>query len=285
MPFPRRPRREEDSSPRLTLGVLGDLSGTWVGSGLNVRASPAGAGGGQGLRLTVNATRETMTFAAVTVPMFAGGGPEDAELPGVYFLHRANDASSAAMVHAESGGWLSVPRARPSDPATVLRLARGLDDEAVLAQGTHRLSEGRPRIASVSALPIELSTGRAVDAGEHLRAYANAVLPEGIARSAISDPTVMLREVLGARCVARSSVLSVTTAADLSPLVAEIDSSAFSVENPAGLTMEMSLWLHTLVEGHDPGVSGRRLQFCRRTLRSSSGWDWPEVWVGTLARR
>jgi hypothetical protein len=270
-------------------GPLGELQGTWVGDGFNVLVAPSVAGDDAPVSLALTTTREAITFAAVTVPMFAHGDASDeGELPGVYFLSRANRADSGALVHAESGMWLNVPAtatATAAGDAIVLRLSKSLQGDHVLAQGTRRLLDGAARIEPVSALPVELTSGRPVSRAAVAERYATVELPARMARQALPDPTALLRAALEAVTVLRSSVFSVSTSTELGPFAAEIDSSAFEGENPPGLTMDVTLWLHAVGGESESAASSFRLQFCWRSVRAIDGVGWPEVWVATLARR
>jgi hypothetical protein len=101
------------SAPPITqldnLGLLSDLSGTWVGDGFNVVALPA-FGSPVGFQVKAHPTRETITFSGIGGPIPNRGAVEsDIKFNGIHYLQRVSDAITNAAMHVEPGLWLNMP--------------------------------------------------------------------------------------------------------------------------------------------------------------------------------
>jgi hypothetical protein len=133
------------------LGVLGDLVGTWMGSGFTLTPLPAfdprppNDGARKDFRVLANATREILdvepigaafpnrgSFKEVDSPF----GQCDIEVYGVRYHQRVADAENNQPLHMESGFWLKVPKTDIPD------LRRSLVRQAVIPHGDSLLALG-----------------------------------------------------------------------------------------------------------------------------------------------
>src|SRR5580698_7787062 len=92
-----------------SLGLLGQLAGTWKGHGFNLIARPD-FHDGTDLYLQLNHTRETLKFDPIgsAIPN-RGFGQDDIELFGLTYLQQIADAASDGALHIEPGIWVTQP--------------------------------------------------------------------------------------------------------------------------------------------------------------------------------
>ncbi|MGH3917851.1 MAG: hypothetical protein ACRDSG_02210 [Pseudonocardiaceae bacterium] len=172
------------------LGVLGDLVGTWMGSGFTLISLPAfdprppNDGARKDFRVVANATREILevepigasfpnrgSFKEVDSPF----GQPDIEIYGVRYHQRVTDAENNQPLHMESGFWLKVPKTDiPDLRRSLVRQAVIPHGDSLLALGPSSLTyNGKPRrlrrdgsegyeigFDPVSPFPVEHATGR-----------------------------------------------------------------------------------------------------------------------------
>ena len=105
------------------LGLLGDLLGTFIGTGFNLIARPDKQNN-KPFFLEVNATQEILEFTNIggDIPN-RGSVQDDVTLHGVHYLQRVADCELHSAIHLEPGLWVRVDPTVAPNPVT-LRLQR-----------------------------------------------------------------------------------------------------------------------------------------------------------------
>jgi hypothetical protein len=122
----------------LKLGLLGDLPGTFIGSGFNLIARPDRQNN-RPFFLELNATQEILEFDNIggDIPN-RGSIQSDIHLHGVRYLQRVADCTTHSAIHLEPGLWIHVPPTTdpPVIAETYVRQATIPHGDSVLAQST-----------------------------------------------------------------------------------------------------------------------------------------------------
>jgi hypothetical protein len=139
------------------LGLLGELVGTWQGTGFNLIARPDFHDKAN-LYLQLNQTRETLKFDPVNASIpNRGFGQDDIELFGVTYLQQISDASTGGLLHIEPGFWITQPpttyppESAPQGGQIVARLGSIPHGTSILAQGTAQPFTGPPTLKTPAA--------------------------------------------------------------------------------------------------------------------------------------
>jgi hypothetical protein len=133
-----------------SLGLLGDLAGTWKGKGFNLIARPD-FHDSTDLYLQLNQTRETLHFVPIgsSIPN-RGFGMDDIELFGLTYLQQITDAALDGALHIEPGIWVTQPNTtfplEKVDAPTqiVARMGTIPHGNSLLAQGIAEPFKGPP---------------------------------------------------------------------------------------------------------------------------------------------
>ena len=139
------------------LGLLGELAGTWRGSGFNLIARPDFRDQAD-LYLQLNQTNETLRFDPInaSVPN-RGFGQGDIDLFGLTYNQQIFDASTGGLLHVEPGLWITQPatvyppESPPTDGQLVSRLGTIPHGNSLLAQGTAQPFIGPPTLEASPA--------------------------------------------------------------------------------------------------------------------------------------
>jgi hypothetical protein len=140
------------------LGLLGDLPGTFIGTGFNLIARPDKQNNNP-FFLELNATQEILEFTNIggDIPN-RGSIQSDLILHGVRYLQRVADCTTHTAIHLEPGLWLHLPSTSAPDPVTqetYVRQATIPHGDSVLAQSTFFTTvNGGPQIAPVDSTPF-----------------------------------------------------------------------------------------------------------------------------------
>ena len=107
------------------LGLLGDLPGTFIGTGFNLIARPKKPMDPQKnlpFFLEVNATQEILEFTNIggDIPN-RGFVQDDVNLHGIHYLQRVADCQLHSAIHLEPGLWLRVDPITAPNPVTAER--------------------------------------------------------------------------------------------------------------------------------------------------------------------
>jgi hypothetical protein len=139
------------------LGLLGELAGTWQGTGFNLIARPDFRDKAD-LYLQLNQTRETLKFEPINASIpNRGFGQDDFELFGLTYLQQISDASTGGLLHIEPGLWITQPDTKyppvsaPPGGQIVARLGSIPHGTAILAQGTAQRFTGPPTLKTPTA--------------------------------------------------------------------------------------------------------------------------------------
>ena len=170
------------------LGLLGDLPGTFLGTGFNLIARPA-KHDNQPFFLEVNATQEILEFANIggDIPN-RGSVQDDLFLHGLRYLQRVADCETHTAIHLEPGLWLHVPATTAPDPVTLetyVRQATIPHGDSVLAQSTFFTKvNGGPQIDPVDSTPftgeipdLNSSPANPITNADYLKQYREKTLP------------------------------------------------------------------------------------------------------------
>ena len=136
------------------LGLLGELSGTWKGSGFNLIARPDFRDKAN-LYLQLNQTDETLTITPIesAIPN-RGFGQNDIELFGLSYLQDIYDHHTKGALHLEPGVWITQPwttyppQYPPRGGQIIARMASIPHGNAVVAQGNATRFNGAPTLPS-----------------------------------------------------------------------------------------------------------------------------------------
>jgi hypothetical protein len=119
------------------LGFLGELHGTWEGTGFNLIARPDKQGGSP-LFLELNQTFEVLNIVPISsqIPN-RGSAVNDIELAGLTYLQKVSDLVTMGALHIEPGIWIHIPSQDSADGKTqsVARMGTIPHGNSLLAQG------------------------------------------------------------------------------------------------------------------------------------------------------
>ena len=281
------------------LGLLEDLPGRWVGSGLNLIARPAreGVSRAEPFFLQVNATTETLEFAPIGGDIANRGSMESTVLThGLRYLQTIVDAEDQSALHVEPGFWLRVPTTAASTRESYVRHATAPHGVSLIARSHHAARfAGGPTILPIETLPFTMeraipaltdvrqSTFRAPYTEPYLRTPLPAACrPRGLAAAkTIKDPTEMLRAHLEGQRIMETVVIEVTTAGLQGGGIVSIP---FVVKNANVPQMDAIFWLETVRHPRHPEGEFLQLQYVQRVILDFAGAHWPHVSVGTLVK-
>jgi hypothetical protein len=123
------------------LGLIGGLSGTWKGHGINLIARPDFHDTSD-LYLQFNRTRETLAFTPIGGPVpNRGFGQDDIELFGLTYLQQISDAAQDGALHIEPGIWITQPNTE-FPPESVTSPAQLVARMGTIPHGNSLLAEG-----------------------------------------------------------------------------------------------------------------------------------------------
>jgi hypothetical protein len=300
------------------LGLLADLSGTWVGNGFNVITLPdfdsnPPSTGPRTFRLKLNSTVETLQFTPVggSIPnrgaltaIGATTGQPDILLNGLSYLQRVSDLTTLQAMHIEPGFWLSVPPTTvlPQQPAaTIARLGTIPHGDSLLAQGGGFGVQGGPLIGDVNSLP---SKGGVVLGPPYTIPFENPPLPTNFKLPFVQNPNFALKEaILGQNIISTvvliisTSSVNITTPTPANPndpnpagTVINIPSPSggianlpFVVQNANATQLDAIFWIETVQQ--PDGSTFLQLQYTQTVILNFLGIDWPHISVATLVKQ
>jgi hypothetical protein len=139
------------------LGLLGELAGTWQGTGFNLIARPDFHDKAD-LYLQLNQTRETLRFEPINASIpNRGFGQDDIDLFGLTYHQQITDLGNGGLLHIEPGVWITQPPTTyppakaPPGGQIVARLGSIPHGTAILAQGTAQPFTGPPTLKTPTA--------------------------------------------------------------------------------------------------------------------------------------
>ncbi len=208
------------------LGLLGDLPGTFIGTGFNLIARP-NKQNNEPFFLELNATQEILEFTNIggDTPN-RGSIQSDLILHGVRYLQRVADCTTHTAIHLEPGLWLHLPATSAPDPVTLetyVRQATIPHGDSVLAQSTFFTTvTGGPHIAPVDSTPFTGSIpdlnnqpANPVTNSNYLRPYTatplpTECLPAGLDQlQTIRNPALVLQAAIAGQNIAETIVIQI----------------------------------------------------------------------------
>lgn len=284
------------------LGLLGDLPGTFIGTGFNLIARP-NKQNNEPFLLELNATLEILEFTNIggDIPN-RGSVQDDLTLHGLHYLQRVADCTTHTAIHLEPGLWLHVPAATAPDPATpetYVRQATIPHGDSVLAQSTFFTTvNGGPQIASVDSTPftgdipaLNSSPAYPVTNPDYLKQYRDTplpteCLPAGLnAVQTIKNPALVLQAAITGQNTTKTVVIQISTVP-----IGGIVNIPFVVQNADAARLDAIFWIEKVLNpaaGPDPFI---QLQYVQRVILNfppaigAPIISWPHISVATLIK-
>jgi hypothetical protein len=284
------------------LGLLGDLPGTFIGTGFNLIARPDKQNNNP-FFLELNATQEILEFTNIggDIPN-RGSIQSDLILHGVRYLQRVADCTTHTAIHLEPGLWLHLPSTSAPDPVTqetYVRQATIPHGDSVLAQSTFFTTvNGGPQIAPVDSTPFtgniaDLNSPAAnpVTNANYLRPYTvtplpTECLPAGLdAVQTIKNPALVLQAAIAGQNITETVVIQISTTP-----VGGIVNIPFVVQNANATRLDAIFWIEKVLNpaaGPDPFI---QLQYVQRVILDfppaigAPTISWPHISVATLVK-
>jgi hypothetical protein len=285
------------------LGPLGELPGTWMGTGMNLIARPDFQNQ-KPFFLEINGTLEDLEFTRIggDIPN-RGSEQNDINLHGLHYVQKVADCVTHGALHIEAGMWINIPETTdPKAPASVVRQATIAHGDSLLAQSTFitEVASG-PRIDAVDSFPFTDPTvpGLNTPAKDVLTnpAYIGPYLdtklptscfPSGLdAKATIRNPALALLEAIKGQNIVRTVVIQISTAAAQGST--GILNIPFVVRNANALQMDAIFWIETVQPTNgDPFL---QLQYVQRVILdfppkpNGQNIHWPHISVATLVKQ
>jgi hypothetical protein len=280
-------------------GGIGNLPGTWTGTGFNLIWRPHQTGGDHFLQL--NLTSESIEFNAIGGPVPNRGlGEPDIAIYAIRYLQQIRDANfpipeGGGALHIEPGFWLSIPpNNESSELETLVRAASIPHGTTILAQGS-AASQSPPQIPAVSTVPFNtLTQSPNPFPSESTLTTPSALrtnpLPENFPQSLVDDPNSFLTS---ANALAASKGFTFVEAIAIKvnatngttegqEALSTISNISFLVPNADVGTVTATFWLERVT--NPQGASFLQLQYSQTVMLNFNGLSWPHVTVGSLVK-
>lgn len=281
------------------LGPLGQLPGTWKGTGFNQIWRPFH--GSQDRFLELNETTEELQFVEIAGEIPNRGLLQtDINLHGITYLQKVNDANvkqngKPAGIHIEPGIWIRVPAtSNPQDAETVARLANIPHGTSLVAQGTALTLNGPPTFLAASITPFLIAPPHTPVPfpEQNLGTPTTFRTPPGdiphVTQAMVDNPNVVLASGIAGKTIVSTTALRISTT-DLNPPSSGGGTSniAFlqgAVGGPNALAAQMDaiFWIEEFVDQH--GTHRLQLQYTQKVLLNFNNLSWPHVSVATLLK-
>ena len=267
----------------LELGPLVELPGTWTGSGFNLIARPDKQEN-MPFFLELNATREILSFTPISgaIPN-RGSAQDDISFLGLTYVQQVNDSETNGGLHIEPGIWINVPETSvpPSGP-TVVRMATIPHGNALLAQGVSSgtANNGAPTIPTVNSLPVRVDH-KPLPLG-YTDPFLNASPPPGIDPRAVTNPSVVLEDVLATQKAAGLEVVSNVAIVISTAPAGGIENMPFLVANANATSMTALFWIETVKRPDN--TTFLQFQYLQIVTLEFLEINWPHIQVATLVK-
>jgi hypothetical protein len=293
------------------LGLLGDLPGTFIGTGFNLIARPNKSQSIQNNEpffLELNATQEILEFTNIggDIPN-RGSVQDDLTLHGLHYLQRVADCTTHTAIHLEPGLWLRLDPTAAPNPVTeesYARLATIPHGDSLLAQSTfaQRLNTG-PTIDPVDSTPftggipdLNSPPGSPVPNDQYLEQYRTKKLPTECLPAGlndaetIKDPTRVLQAAIDAprQNIVETVVIKISTEQAENRGIVNIP---FVIQNANATRLDAIFWIEKVLDppnaGPDPFI---QLQYVQRVILDfppavgAPIISWPHISVATLVK-
>ena len=281
------------------LGLLNELSGTWVGHGVNLISKP-GHDVKEPFVLQINRTFETLTFDPINAPIPNRGSVEhDITIFGLGYEQRVTDATTNGLLHTERGMWINT---KPVHQQTqhISRLSTIPHGDSLLAQGLAARFPSGPVIAPISSVPIKVQDGQPMGEGYFppermvLPQVNPAPIPDGFDPL---DPNQELLKAIAGQTITDTVVLEVSTdehpttfPPDLpGPYGGGILNIPFVTRNANATSLQAKFWIETVTPKDGPPFL--QLQYSQRVMlvfpdkpKGGTMIIWPHISVATLVK-
>jgi hypothetical protein len=264
------------------LGPLAQLSGRWVGKGVNLVLLPA-KGSAPPFRRLVNATLELLDFSPLSLIPNRGSVHNDIFFSGLTYLQQITDLNTLEEIHVESGQWLLLPETDPpSGNASIVRQATILHGDTLLAQGPipQPSQSPGPTIDPTSLMPTFASNGQPLNDAASQAILLSTALPPGVPPSFVADPNQFLRDAIQGKTFITTQTLRV--AADASRIV----NIPFVQRNANVTSFEATFWIETIQQPTNSIMNTlMQLQYSQTVNLLFDGINWPHISVATLIKQ
>jgi hypothetical protein len=285
-----------EANVQASLGDLGELTGTWMGTGFSLISLPD-PGKDPPFRLKLNATREILIFTPIGAKI-----PDRPrmEFRGLHYFQQTSDAFTSEALHLEPGIWLPIPDT-PTQ-TTIVRLSTIPHGTSLLAQGIapptrqkKPLCTDPPKIGPANAIPFTLDPelGYRWDETDpkYLEPFLSATLPAGIPAGASVNPNIILVRDMEKLTFTKTVTIKVSA----NP-VADLDKAGLADGTGSGLlnipflrananptSFASTFWIETVCDDeHNEHV---QLQYSQTAILDFGGRKWPHITVGTLIKQ
>lgn len=277
------------------LGPLGQLRGTWEGTGFNTIWRPLHdpAYPDQHHFLELNLTQESIEFKEIPgeIPN-RGLLQNDLIMFGLSYMQLVNDNHGNGL-HVEPGVWLNIPATtNPLIGATVARLGSIPHGTSILAQGVASDEQRAPVIdpVDITAFRIGNPADRIVFPETDLsiptpfRSAPNLIA--GVTQAMVDNPNSVLTDAIAGQTIVSTTNLVMTTGQ--TPVIGGgTANTAFLEGNPGegggpnadAVQMTAIFWIE---EVESAGGNFLQLQYTQTVLLDFGGLSWPHVSVATL---
>lgn len=307
-----------------SLGLLGELPGTWIGTGFNLiwrpNFKPIG-GVDSDHFLEINLTQEVTKFDFIGAPIPNRGlAQDDITLFGVHYLQQVSDLVTLGALHIEPGIWINIPATTQPDaslPHGVARLSTIPHGNALVAQGQAFKAPPPPIFTPANVNPFPIGGGPAIPFPElslstpadfrNTLPPATAILPSTL-QAIVNNPNLMLQDAITGQTFVDMTVITVAT----TPSIPVTDSAPVTTPNGGGGVENIAFLKsvsgtnptpvppHALPnantaevfatfwieEVQNPFAPGTffQLQYTQTVYLNFAGLTWPHVSVATLVK-
>jgi hypothetical protein len=280
--------------PQDPLGPLGQLRGTWKGTGFNTIWRPLfdPENPQQKHFLELNLTVEQLAFVEIDGQIPNRGLLQgDLFMAGLHYLQQISDNHNNGL-HLEPGLWLAVPpTTNPLEPATIVRMASIPHGTTMLAQG---IASDEPRapnfaVADITPFVIDDPTNKISFAEANLSIptpfRSDPSLIAGVTQAMVDDPNSVLADAIAGQTITFTTNLIVTTGS--TPVIgggtantAFLEGDTPANANADAARVEAIFWIEKVEEAD--GTNFLQLQYTQTVLLDFNGLSWPHVSVATL---
>lgn len=324
---PRDPAVPVDGDFSYTTGApppgypLGDLVGTWTGTGFNQIFLPDFVGvlpSGQPskFRTMFSKTAETLKFSRnskcktrhrqvrhLTTPGLLllavgpvpnrGGLQTDIFFDGIEYKQEISDFFSHEGLHVEPGFWLAIPQTvAPNMPPTIVRQGSIPHGNNILLQGSAVTTPGPPTIPDVLTTPTR-PDGSFVSNNYLTNSGRIGQLPAGIPSAAMTNPNKVLQDALDATIGTVLETTTITMTSGNAPDGTGISNipwlqpgapgtAGSPNNNAAAVQASATFWIEKIQKPN--GAIYFQLQYSQVVQLNFGNVNWPHFSVATLKR-
>lgn len=275
---------------------IGNLPGTWTGTGFNLIWRPHSQGSDHFLQL--NMTSDSIKFATVGGPVPNRGFLQpDIAIYAIRYTQQIHDANfppprGGGGLHVEPGFWLSIPgTTEPTGSPSLVRAASIPHGTTILAQGV-AVNQLPPVIPVANTTPFSSDGPSSFPESDLSIAstFRTSPIPVAITQEIVDNPNVLLTDAIAESAakdfeITESIVITVNAngvTTDTQVALGAIGTIPFLVPNADVSNVTATFWLERV--RNSSGASFLQLQYSQTVLLNFNGLSWPHVTVGTLVK-